>query len=162
MVLPGSSAIPSRAGLIVLLVCILLLPTKAFSQAGVASLSGLVTDPSGAVVVGAQVTANNEATQVSRSTVTDGSGYYTFVGLPVGLYDISVNQPGFESQRAAAVLDPSSKARRDFQLSLAGVSSEVAVIASGPEVSRDDATIGTVIDNETIVNTPSSCAIGTT
>ena len=144
----------SRPSLFALLVFFVSLSTDAFPQAGVASLTGLVTDPSGAIVAGAQVTANDVATQVSRSTVTDKSGYYAFVGLTVGLYDISVNQPGFQSQRLTAVLDPSGKSRQDFHLAVAGVTSEVQVIAAGPEVSRDDATIGTVIDNETIVDTP--------
>src|SRR3981189_2933565 len=75
-----------RLRLLALALCLFLLPTTLFSQAGVASLSGLVTDPSGAIVVGAKVTETNLDTHVARSTVTDHSGYYTFVGLPVGPY----------------------------------------------------------------------------
>jgi hypothetical protein len=69
-----------------LLLALFSIPLQMFSQAGVASLSGRVTDPSGAIVVGAQVTETNIDTQVSRTTATDHSGYYTFVGLPVGHY----------------------------------------------------------------------------
>src|ERR1700735_3901847 len=90
----------SRFRLLALFVCLLAFSVGLYSQAGVASLSGLLTDPSGAIVVGAQVTATNQATQVSRTTVTDHSGYYTFVGMPVGVYDISVNQSGFAGERA--------------------------------------------------------------
>ncbi len=127
---------------------------KLFPQAGVAALSGLVTDPSGSIVTGAQVIATNQATQFMRSTLTDGSGYYTFSSLPIGRYDVSVKQSGFDAKSQAVILDPSEKARQDFQLSLTGTTSKVEVISTAPELSRDDASIGTVVSNETIVNTP--------
>jgi hypothetical protein len=146
--------IASRSRILAFVVCLLLLPSKLFSQAGVASLSGLITDPSGAIVVGAQVTETNLETQVSRTTVADHSGYYTFVGLPVGHYRISVTQSGFQTQSAALILDPSEKGRQDFRFAVAGATSEVSVTAASPALSRDDASIGTVIDNQTVVATP--------
>jgi hypothetical protein len=144
----------SRFRLLALFVCLLALSTKLYPQAGVASLSGLVTDPSGAIVVGAQVTATNKATQITRSTVTDHSGYYTFVGMPIGDYSLSVSQDGFASEQAAITLDPSAKARQDFHLAVAGATSQVSVAATAPELSRDDASIGTVIENQTVEETP--------
>jgi outer membrane receptor protein involved in Fe transport len=139
---------------IALCLSLLLLPARMFSQAGVASLSGLVTDPSGAIVVGARVTEANEATQMSRTTITDHSGYYTFVGLPVGHYRVFVNQSGFQGQQVSLILDPSEQGRQDFHLLVAGATSQVSVTAAEPQLSRDDASIGTVIDNQTIVGTP--------
>lgn len=132
----------------------LLCQVKLFSQAGVASLTGRITDPSGAVIVGAQVMETNLDTQISRSTVTDHSGYYTFVGLPVGHYRVTASQSGFQAQETTLVLDPSDKARQDFQFAVAGTTAEVSVTAAPPELSRDDASIGTVIDNTTVVGTP--------
>jgi hypothetical protein len=140
---------------IVAVLCVgLLASARLLAQAGVASLSGLVTDPSGAVVVGAQVTETAEDTQVSRTTVTDHSGYYTFVGLPVGHYRISITQTGFATQAATLVLDPSDKARQDFHLAMASANSIVTVKSTAPELSRDDASIGTVIENQTVEYTP--------
>ena len=144
----------SRFRLLALFVCLLAFSVELYSQAGVASLSGLLTDPSGAIVVGAQVTATNQATQVSRTTVTDHSGYYTFVGMPVGVYDISVNQSGFAGERAIVTLDPSAKTRQDFHLAVAGATTQVNVAATAPEISRDDSSIGTVIENQTVEETP--------
>lgn len=144
----------ARIRILALIGFCLLLPAKLFSQAGVASLSGLVTDPSGAVIVGAQITETNLETQVSHATVTDHSGYYAFVGVPVGHYRITASQSGFETQETTLVLDPSDKARQDFHFAIAGATSEVSVSAAVPELSRDDASIGTVIDNTTVVATP--------
>jgi Carboxypeptidase regulatory-like domain/TonB-dependent Receptor Plug Domain len=137
-----------------LVACLVGVACELFSQAGVASISGLITDPSGAVVPGVQVTAVNQATQLSRTTASDNSGYYTFTSLPIGKYNISVKQVGFDNRQAILSLDPSEKARQDFQLTVTGTSSNVEVTSVAPEISRDDASIGTVVGNETIINTP--------
>jgi hypothetical protein len=134
--------------------CLLSLPLKMFSQAGVASLSGRVTDPSGAIVAGAEVTETNIDTQVSRTKATDRSGYYTFVGLPVGNYRVSANQSGFQEQEVSLILDPSEDGRQDFRLKVSGGTTQLDVTVEGSQISRDDASIGTVIDNQTIVGTP--------
>jgi hypothetical protein len=123
-------------------------------QAGVATIGGRVTDPSGAIIVGARVSAQNTDTKLVRNTVTDGSGYYSVVGLPIGRYLISAEQPGFGEQTATTTLDPSAKARMDFHLAVSTTNSQVDVTSNVPELSRDDSSVGTVIDNETITNTP--------
>src|ERR1700737_3890036 len=110
----------ARLPLHILLLCCLIVPMKAMAQAGVASLSGLVTDPSGAIVPSLQVTEINEETRVSRPTRPDGAGYYPFVGLPVGRYRITVTAPGFQEQSTTTALDPSENARLDFHLLVAG------------------------------------------
>ncbi len=133
---------------------LLLAPTGMFAQAGVASLSGLVTDPSGAIVVGAHVTETDIETQVSQTKLTDHSGYYTFVGLPVGHYRILANQPGFQENEVSLTLDPSEQGRQDFHLKVEGGQTQVSVSTEPLALSRDDASIGTVIDNQTIVGTP--------
>ena len=61
------------------------------SQIGGASLNGTVTDPSGASVPNAKVTATNTATGLTRTTQTSDSGLYNFTGLPVGAYDLTVD-----------------------------------------------------------------------
>src|ERR1700728_759373 len=129
-------------------------PLSILSQAGVASLSGLVTDPSGAVVAGAQVTATNIETQVAHSRTTDSSGYFTFVGLPVGHYKIDANQRGFKEEQISLILDPSEQGRQDFHLRLSSATTQLEVTAEEPQLARDDASIGTVIDNQTIIGTP--------
>ncbi len=143
-----------RLRLIAFALLSLLLPPALFSQAGVASLSGLVTDPSGAVIPGAPVSETNMDTQVSHTTVTDRSGYYAFVGLPVGRYRVAIIQTGFQTQETDLILDPSEQARQDFHLTVQGATTRIDITEASPQLSRDDASIGTVIDNPTIVGTP--------
>ena len=144
----------ARLPLHISLLCCLVVPMKAMAQAGVASLSGLITDPSGAVVPLLQVTEINEETHISRITRTDHAGYYTFVGLPVGNYRVTVSAPGFQEQTFTTTLDPSENARLDFHLRVAGAAAQVEVSAQIVELQRDDASIGTVIDQQTIQGTP--------
>ena len=65
------------------------------AQADLASLTGLVTDSSGASISGAKVTALSTSTALTRTTVSDGAGYYNFTSLPIGKYQISVDEAGF-------------------------------------------------------------------
>src|SRR5215469_9147668 len=124
------------------------------AQVDSASLAGLITDPSQAAVRGATVTATNDATGGQRSASTDESGYYNFASLPVGNYKVTVKLAGFATLTQMVALDPSAKTRRDFQLSVGATSTAVDVQAESPQVSRDDASIGTVIENQVIVGTP--------
>lgn len=124
------------------------------AQVDSASLTGLVVDPSQAAVRGASVTAANQATGFERSTTTDESGYYIFPSLPIGPYKVTVGQPGFTTLTQTVSLDPSSKSRRDFQLVVGATTTSVDVESEAPQLSRDDASIGTVIENQVIVSTP--------
>jgi len=78
-----------------LLLCVSL-GVQGFAQVNTASLTGLVSDPTGAAVTGANVTAKNRATNVETSATTDASGYYTFASLPVGGYTLTVEVQGFK------------------------------------------------------------------
>src|ERR1700756_2236512 len=110
-----------------LALCLYSTTAQLFSQAGVASLSGIVVDPSQAIVSRAKITATNQATGISRSTTTDDAGYYAFSSLPVGRYEISAEGTGFNASRQTIMLDPSAKARVDFQLAMAGATATVEV-----------------------------------
>ena len=70
----------------------------AFGQAATnaSDLSGTVSDPNGAVVAGATVTARNSATGFSRNDTTGTDGTYTFIGLPPGDYEVTVEAPTFK------------------------------------------------------------------
>src|SRR5258707_10670419 len=67
------------------------------AQTTVGSISGTVTDASGAVVPGAQVTALNTQTGEQRASVTGGDGRYQLPGLPPGIYDLRVEKEGFNT-----------------------------------------------------------------
>ena len=63
-----------------------------------ASISGIVTDPSGAVVSGAAVTATDTDTGLARDAVTDSAGHYQLFALPLGQYEVQARKQGFTAQ----------------------------------------------------------------
>jgi hypothetical protein len=103
-----------------LLAFLFLLPSSAVAQA-VGAIVGTVTDPSGAVVPGATVTATNEATQVSQSTVSGSAGTYTIPHLLVGTYTVSADAKGFQKGSTAGItLDVSQQREVNFKLVVPG------------------------------------------
>src|SRR5438094_725194 len=83
----------------------MLRPDPAFAQArDTASVFGTITDSQGAVVPAARVTITNTATSLSRNTVTDGSGGFAFPLLPVGSYNLTVEQTGFRKYERRNIL----------------------------------------------------------
>src|SRR5215469_8874017 len=91
------------------------------------SVSGIVTDPSDALVVGATVTATNTQTGVKTVIHTDGKGFYNFPNLPVGTYDIQVSQKGFKQyQQTGIVVDANAAIKVDVNLELGEITQEVS------------------------------------
>jgi Carboxypeptidase regulatory-like domain len=111
--------------LIVLLICAAAAPTSAQVSA---TLSGVVTDQSGAAVSGAAVTAQNLDTSLSRSTITNSAGRYQLFALPVGRYEVQVKKDGFaEGIRTGILLLVGQDASADLSLKLGAVSEQLKV-----------------------------------
>src|SRR5579864_6924137 len=118
-------------------------------------VTGLVTDPSGSVVVGATVTVTNSQTNVSRTITTNSAGNYTFPALQPGIYDVKAEMRGFRSEvRESVELQVEQIARIDFHLQVGAVAETVEVSGGAPLLTTESATVGTVIDNDRIVGLP--------
>src|SRR6266545_4650039 len=87
----------SVVGLSVPLVLVLGLHSSAFAQTGAASITGLLTDQSGAAAPGATVTATNQATNVPYTAVSNDAGNYTITSVPVGTYVVKAELTGFKT-----------------------------------------------------------------
>ncbi|HEY6988159.1 MAG TPA: carboxypeptidase-like regulatory domain-containing protein [Bryobacteraceae bacterium] len=74
-----------------------------WAQAIFATLTGVVTDPSGAVVSGAKISLKDAASGSERNTVTDSQGFYTFASVPVATYNLTIEAPGFQTYRANGI-----------------------------------------------------------
>src|SRR5215210_5246118 len=70
----------------------------AYPQSPTATLTGVVTDPNGAVILGATVTATNKTTNFSRTATTNDEGLYVISSLPVGVYEVNVSAQNFETK----------------------------------------------------------------
>jgi hypothetical protein len=87
----------------VALSALLLSASAAWPQAGQATLSGTVTDATGALIPGAKAVLINESSKVQRSTTADKAGIINFIAVPPGTYDVLVSAPGFKPSRENSI-----------------------------------------------------------
>lgn len=131
------------------------LTSAALGQTVTGSITGQVTDPSGAVIVGANVTAVNVGTSVKTATQTNASGAYTIRFLPIGTYTVTVEATGFTTQQIspfALEIDQTAKINASLKI---GVSSTVEVEADiHPILDTTDSSPGTTISTNEIANIP--------
>ncbi len=124
------------------------------AQVDRATLSGTVSDPSGALLSGATVLIESKATGFRRETTTN-NGFYRLSGLPVGDFDVSISSNGFNTLRFDAVVLTVGQTRTlDAQLTLGAVSTAVEISASTTPLDQSNAEIGAVIGETQIKNIP--------
>jgi hypothetical protein len=126
----------SLVGLLVLLVALTASLIIAHSAGG--SIEGKVTDPKGAVVVGAAVTVSDEGNNQRFTALTDSQGRYKFQGLPAGVYTVVISAAGFsEARRESIKLDEDATVAVDLQLVIAAVEVNVNVAADAIKPNSD-------------------------
>ncbi len=130
--------------------------SAAIAQTITGSVRGTVTDPSGAVVAGAKVTATNVATGVTTSTITDHSGLYNIQFLMIGQYTITATATGFSTTSIGPFrLQIDQTAKIDAKLQVGKTATTVSVAAStAPILNTENATLGTTISSNTLQNIP--------
>ncbi len=118
-------------------------------------ISGLVTDSSGAVVLGATITVTNQQTNFTRGTTSNSTGNYNFPSLPPGLYDVRAEMQGFQTEvRSAVELQVQQSARIDFRLNIGSLTETVQVTGGAPLLNTENASVGTVIEQKRIEDLP--------
>ena len=119
------------------------------------SISGVVTDPSGAVISGATVVATNTQTGINKTVVTDSRGFYSFPSLDVGTYDVQVTQSGFKSYtKTGLVVDANSALRADATLQLGAASEKIEVSSDTVHVETESTQMGDVITGKSMTAVP--------
>ena len=128
----------------------------AFSQTITGSIRGTVTDPSGAVVAAAHVTATNVETGVAMTTVSDRSGLYTFQFLTIGNYTVTAGAGGFDTASIGPFhLQIDQIAKVDVQLQIGAATTTVNIASTGsPLLNVENATLGTSISSYTLESMP--------
>ena len=119
------------------------------------SISGLVTDPSGAVVVDAQVTAIETQTGIRRETVTDSKGFYDFPTLPIGIYEVEVHAGGFKSfHQTNITIDANSVIKVDVTLQVGTATENIEVRSDAVQVETQSTQMGEVITGTRMTTVP--------
>ena len=144
---------------IALLAALALLQTTqvAFAQVDRAELEGTVADPSGSVIIGADVKVVANDTGLSEAQKTNSKGYYRFPGLAVGSYTLTTNAPGFNTKVVEDVVLRIGQTRTlDVRLAVGAVNEQVEVKATIAPADRVSAEASTVIDTTQIANLPNN------
>ena len=107
-----------------------LTPAHLFGQAATSSITGRVTDASGAAIPNATVTLKNTATSASQTASTDEQGRYALQDLPIGTYNLTLSKTGFQNvARTGLIVTVGAAAVLDFQMTVGQASETVSVNA---------------------------------
>lgn len=139
-----------------LLAVMLAIPLAAVAQITTATIVGIVSDPSGSAVPGAQVTARNVDTGLTRTVTSDDTGAYRIEFLPVGKYDVEVTYSGFKkSLVSGVVLQVNDMSRVDVSLDVGQVNETVTIADSEtPAINTSTPEIGRTIQSAEITTLP--------
>ena len=134
---------------------ILLFAVPALAQRSTATIRGVVSDPTNAVVSGAKVTIKNEDTGLTRSGTTNASGIYSFTDLPVGSYRLEVEYPGFKSEvRSRILLNVADNRAMDVELATGQISEVVDVETAAISVSTSGGEVAGLITGAQVRELP--------
>jgi len=141
--------------LLCLLSMLLFAAPAAWGQTTFGSITGLITDASGAVIPGAQVTLINLGTTEKRTQTTGNDGIYHFVNLLPGNYSVAVDKEGFKSfTRTPVLVEVQQEVRIDVKMELGQVSQTVEVTAQTPLLQPETSSLGQVIETRQVNELP--------
>lgn len=144
-----------KSVLVVLLAMLGLLPALLSAQVDTGGVTGTVTDSTGAIVSGAQITLTNAATGIQQTTQSTGTGTYSFSGVRSGTYDLKGEAQGFKTYDASGiVVHIQNVLTHDVQLSAGNVSQEVSVTAAAPLLQAENGSVGQTITSQTVNDLP--------
>ncbi|MFZ1009740.1 MAG: carboxypeptidase-like regulatory domain-containing protein, partial [Candidatus Sulfotelmatobacter sp.] len=129
--------------------------TPALGQGTSASLTGQVTDSSGAAVIGATISVRNTGTNLTQSSTSNGEGVYLVAPLPPGDYSLTVQQRGFERYvQNGIVLTANLEATQNVTLKPGNISETVEVTAGAELINTTSAELGTAVNELAISQLP--------
>lgn len=125
------------------------------AQTESATVSGFVSDTTGAAIVGAKVQLTNVQTNIVQTAQTNTAGLYLFPSVKPGEYRLSVNNAGFkEAVRQELVLHVQDTVSQNFKMEVGSANETISVVAEGQNVNTSDGTVSTVVDRNFAENLP--------
>lgn len=135
--------------------CLLLLVPAVWGQLYTSTVSGLVTDPTGAVIPNTQAKLVDEQKGFSFTAVSDATGRYLFRSVPPGAYKLAVQISGFQPQEKTGItVDINQNVSVNFSLQVGSTSQTVEITGAAPVLSTQDAVTGQVVDRKFINDLP--------
>src|SRR5580698_8575566 len=149
------SAMRDRRWAVVAVLAFVLFALALASASITGSISGVVTDKSGAVVPGATVVATDTQTGVQTTQKTDAKGFYNLPTLAVGTYNLEISQVGFKTYRqTGVVIDANSALRVDASLAVGTISEKIEVSTDSVNVETQNTQMGEVIEGTKMTSMP--------
>ncbi len=140
---------------VMFLVSVLLCPALVSAQSTNATITGFVTDPQKALVVGAKVSVINMDTNLRYTSTTNDEGSYTVANLPPGNYKIEVEKQGFKSiVKPDVVLHVQDAVALNFEMAIGSASESVTVTGGAPLMNTESAAVSTVVERQFAENLP--------
>ena len=148
-----------RIVFLMLLLGIVSVPLSAQLDRG--TVTGVITDPSGAVIPGVQISIRNTATSATYRSSSNEAGQYTVPNLPVGDYQLIFDSSGFKKLiRSGVAVGVGAVLRVDVQMQLGATADSVEVTAELPRLQTDTPEVGTTLSNRSLVDLPLTFANG--
>jgi hypothetical protein len=139
---------------LVFLVTVLFSPALLVAQTDRANLTGVVRDPSGAVIPAASVKLTNLASGLEQSTKTTAEGSYVIVNLTPGQYVVEVSAQGFQAFAQTIELATGQRGQLDIALAAGNITETVRVEGVTPLLDTSSATVGSVVSRHEVANLP--------
>src|SRR5262245_6430855 len=135
-----------KCALSVLLVAVVFGVDRLEAQVKTATVSGTITDSSGAVLVGAQIQVKNLGTGITQSAITDSQGRYSVPDLPVGEYEVRASAQGFQTVvRTGITLTVGSQPVADFTLPTGAQTETVTEVGEAAQVETRTAAVSSLV-----------------
>src|SRR6267154_3848181 len=125
-----------------------------YAQVTGATLSGTVTDASGAVIANAQVSIRNTATGISKDTTTDSAGFYAAPNLPAGPYEVKVTAAGFNTLVTNVTLAVGAQQTLNVPMKVGETSQTVQVTEAAPQIDLTSSTLTGQVESQTVLELP--------
>ena len=151
----SNSGKKAAAILSILMMMVLVVTPRLFSQGAVGTILGGVHDSSGGAIAGAKVTVTDVARGTTRVLMTDQTGQYTAPSLLVGTYSVRAEAQGFQTiERTNVLLEVAESVRVDLNLRPGAQTQTVTVTEEAPPINATDATLGGTVTNQAVSSLP--------
>jgi hypothetical protein len=141
-------------GVFLALVFCLFVSVPVHAQVTGATLSGTVTDASGAVIAGAQVSIKNTATGITKDSTTDSAGFYTVPNLQAGPYEVKATAKGFSTAASSVTLAVGAQQTLNMPMKVGETSQTVEVTEAAPQIDLTSSTLTGQVESQTVVDLP--------